>query len=85
MERIESFKIEKKDIYQFEEYPDDEILNISMAMGLSGTYQSACGARESVDNKENIVVFPNGSFLTNYVYYNDSKGKYITLKDNSPL
>ena len=35
---------------------DDEIINISMADGLSGTYQSACGAREMVDNKEKITV-----------------------------
>ena len=41
----------------YESYPEDDIINIAMADGLSGTYQSACGARESVDNKENIVVF----------------------------
>ena len=41
----------------YEAYPEDEIINIAMADGLSGTYQSACGARESVDNKENITVF----------------------------
>ncbi len=41
----------------YEAYPEDEIINIAMADGLSGTYMSACGARESVDNKENITVF----------------------------
>ena len=41
---------------QYEQYEEDEILNISMADGLSGTYQSACGAREMVDNKDNITV-----------------------------
>lgn len=40
----------------FEKYPNDEIINISMADGLSGTYQSACSAREMVDHKENITV-----------------------------
>ena len=40
----------------YENYPEDEIINIAMADGLSGTYQSACGARESVENKENITV-----------------------------
>ncbi len=40
----------------YEKYPDAEIINIAMADGLSGTYQSACGAREMVDNKENITV-----------------------------
>lgn len=41
----------------FEQYSDSEIINISMADGLSGTYQSACGAREMTENKEKITVF----------------------------
>ena len=32
------------------------IINISMADGLSGTYQTACMARESADNREDITV-----------------------------
>ena len=40
----------------FEKYADDEIINISMADGLSGTYQTACGAKEIVDNGDNITV-----------------------------
>ena len=40
----------------FEKYKDDEIINISMADGLSGTYQTACSAREMSDHKENITV-----------------------------
>ncbi|MBP3677666.1 MAG: DegV family protein [Agathobacter sp.] len=40
----------------FERYPNAEIINISMADGLSGTYQAACGAKASVDNDENITV-----------------------------
>ena len=43
------------DIY--EKYPDDEILNIAMADGLSGTYQTACGAKTSVNNEKNITIF----------------------------
>jgi len=30
----------------------------------------------------NIVVFPNGNFLTNKVYYNNSTGEYKILKDD---
>ncbi len=30
---------------------------------------------------DNIVVFPNGNFLTNKVYYNDTKGEYKVLSD----
>jgi len=40
----------------FEKYSDAEIINISMADGLSGTYQSACSAREMVENKDKITV-----------------------------
>ena len=40
----------------YEKYKDAEIINIAMADGLSGTYQSACGAVEMVDNKDNITV-----------------------------
>ncbi|WP_050637302.1 DegV family protein [Candidatus Stoquefichus sp. SB1] len=40
----------------FEKYPDEEILVINMADGLSGTYQSTLGAKESIDNNENIHV-----------------------------
>lgn len=46
---------EVMDIY--EAYSEDEIINIAMADGLSGTYQSACGAKGSVDNHEKITVF----------------------------
>lgn len=41
----------------YEKYKDDEIINIAMADGLSGTYQSACGAKEMVEDNENIHVF----------------------------
>lgn len=37
-------------------YPDHEIINISMADGLSGTYQSACMAKEMDENPERIHV-----------------------------
>ena len=34
----------------YEKYPEDEILNISMAMGLSGTYDSAVAAAKICDD-----------------------------------
>lgn len=43
-------------VEMFEKYPEDEIINISMADGLSGTYQSACSAKGMVDHNENITV-----------------------------
>lgn len=42
------------DIY--DQYPDDEIINISMADGLSGTYNSACVAKGMTANPERIEV-----------------------------
>ena len=42
------------DVYN--QYPEDEIINITLADGLSGTYNSACTARTMVDHAENITV-----------------------------
>lgn len=41
----------------YEAYDGEEIINISMADGLSGTYQSACSARNMAKNKKDITVF----------------------------
>ena len=30
---------------------------------------------------DNIIVFPNGNWLTNKVYYNTQKGEYLSLKE----
>lgn len=38
----------------YEKYEGHEIINISMADGLSGTYQSACSAKEIIEWLENI-------------------------------
>ena len=40
----------------YEEFAGDEILNIAMADGLSGTYKSACAAAEICDNVNQITV-----------------------------
>ena len=40
----------------YEEFADDEILNIAMADGLSGTYASAVAAAEIQENSGNITV-----------------------------
>ena len=41
---------------KYEMYPGDQILNIAMAHGLSGTYQSAVAAAELASQSENITV-----------------------------
>lgn len=40
----------------FEQFPDDEIIDIAMADGLSGTYNSAVSAAASCSNSGNITV-----------------------------
>ncbi|MBQ8833527.1 MAG: DegV family protein [Oscillospiraceae bacterium] len=40
----------------YAQFPQDEILNVSMAMGLSGTYQSAVAAAELCEHREKITV-----------------------------
>lgn len=41
---------------QYEQYEEDEILNISMADGLSGTYNSAVAAARMCSNEDKITV-----------------------------
>ena len=41
----------------FDKYKDSDIINITIADGLSGTYQSACAAKEMSENRERITVF----------------------------
>ena len=40
----------------YERYPDDEILNITMALGLSGTYTGAVAAAGLTENPDRITV-----------------------------
>ena len=41
----------------YEQYPDEEIINITIADGLSGTYNSACTAKDMIENSHNVTVF----------------------------
>ena len=36
-------------------------------------------------NSEDVVIFPNGNFLTNEIYYRNSTGEYKILKENIVL
>ena len=40
---------------------ENPVIHITITDGLSGAYQSACGVRETMDNKEYITVFNSGS------------------------
>lgn len=41
----------------FDKYKDSDIINITIADGLSGTYHSACAAKEMSENRKRITVF----------------------------
>ena len=43
-------------IEMYEQYPEDELINISLADGLSGTYNTACMAKNMVDHSDSITV-----------------------------
>lgn len=52
---------------------------VSNMLGFYNKYSLGHDIFEIKDN--NIVVFPNGNWLTNKVYYNSQKGEYMSLKD----
>ena len=57
---------EVADIY--EKYPDSEIINISIADGLSGTYQGACCAKDMTEHPERITVFNSQTLCGPHCY-----------------
>ena len=63
------------DIYN--KYPNDEIINISMADGLSGTYSSACTAKDLAENPENIEVINSKTLCGPHRYIVDVAIKLV--------
>ncbi len=63
----------------FEKYPNDEIINITMADGLSGTYNSACMAKEMVENKDSITVINSKTLCGPHRYMVDLAVKMAKL------
>ena len=59
----------------FEKYAGYEIINISMADGLSGTYQGACSAREMAAHKEKITVINSRTLCGPHRYMADMAQK----------
>ena len=64
-------------VEMYEEYPDAEIINISMADGLSGTYQSACMAKTMVDHGDNIIVINSKTLCGPHRYLVDVAVKLV--------
>lgn len=61
----------------FEKYPDDEILVISMADGLSGTYQTAEAARQHAKHPERIHVVNSQTLCGPHRYLVDLAARLI--------
>lgn len=59
----------------------DVMPTIGNMFGFYNKYQLGKDIFNTTD--DNIVVFPNGNWLTNKVYYNSQKGEYLSLKDNT--
>lgn len=52
----------------YEKYPDDDIVNICMADGLSGTYASALGAKNGLPNEDKIHIVNTRTLCGNQRY-----------------
>lgn len=65
------------DIYN--RYPDDEIINITMADGLSGTYNSACMAVQMLDKPERVSVINSKTLCGPHRYIVDVVLKLVKM------
>ncbi|MGG7177901.1 DegV family protein [Clostridium paraputrificum] len=63
----------------YNKYPNDVVINISMADGLSGTYNSACTAKTMVDNPERIEVLNSRTLCGPQRYLVDVAAKLSKL------
>ncbi|GAA0084047.1 fatty acid kinase binding subunit FakB2 [Clostridium sp. CTA-7] len=61
----------------YSKYPEDEIINISMADGLSGTYNSACMAKNMDNNPERITVINSKTLCGPHRYLVDLAVKFV--------
>ena len=61
----------------------DILPTLGNMMGFENKY--ALGHDVFDKNYERIVIYPNGNFLTNDIYYRNSSGEYKILKDNTIL
>lgn len=74
-------KINKEVTYYMGMY--DILPTIGNMMGFSSIYALGHDIFDIKD--DNIIIFPNGNFLTNKVYYNNSTGLYMPLQNNIEL
>ena len=61
----------------------DILLTLGNMMGFYDPYALGHDIYDIGEN--NVVVFPNSNFVTNYIYYNNNANNYITLKENAVI
>ncbi len=63
----------------YNKYPNDEIINIAMADGLSGTFNTACMAKEMVEHRDLITVINSRVLCGPHRYIVDVAVKLVEL------
>ena len=61
----------------------DAFPTLANLMGLQTKYALGTDILGLKNGEENIVVFPDGNWLTNKIYYNQGKGEYKVLDENA--
>ena len=61
----------------------DAFPTLANLMGIKTKYALGTDILGLKDGEENIVVFPDGNWLTNKIYYNQGKGEYKVLDENA--
>ena len=52
-------------------------------LNMLGTSNKYALGTDIMNKKDNVVVFPNGNYVTNYIYYNDNSDEYQLLTDKN--
>lgn len=66
----------------YEQYKDDEIINISMADGLSGTYNAACLAKQMEEHNDKIHVINSKTLCGPQRYLVEAASKMVSEGKN---
>ncbi|MBP3765586.1 MAG: sulfatase-like hydrolase/transferase [Bacilli bacterium] len=61
----------------------DVLPTLGNMVGFKDKYALGTDMMSLKDGDENIVVFPDGNWLTNKIYYNQGKGEYKVLDENA--
>ena len=63
----------------------DVLPTLGNMFGFKNKYALGIDLMSLKDDEENLVVFPDGNWLTDTVYYNQGKGEYKVLNENSVI